>query len=79
MHEVSVINFPALIAGLTTHPDSVIADLARQPGLDEGRFLLTGARERVRLPQGDHGIPGNHHCRQHSLCRELFLRHIKRD
>ena len=52
-HEVSVINFPALIAGLTTNPASVIADLARQPGLDEGLFLLTGARERVRLPQGD--------------------------
>jgi YVTN family beta-propeller protein len=54
-HEVSVINFPALIAGLTTNPASVIADLARQPGLDEGLFLLTGARERVRLPQGDLG------------------------
>jgi YVTN family beta-propeller protein len=54
-HEVSVINFPALIAGLTTNPASVIADLARQPGLDEGLFLLTGARERVRLPQGDRG------------------------
>jgi YVTN family beta-propeller protein len=54
-HEVSVINFPALIAGLTTNPDSVIADLARQPGLDEGLYLLTGARDRVRLPQGDRG------------------------
>ncbi len=54
-HGVSVINFPALISGLTTNPDSVIADLARQPGLDEGLFLLTGARERVRLPQGDRG------------------------
>lgn len=54
-HEVSVINFPALIAGLTTNPDSVIADLSRQPGLDEGLFLLTGARVRVRLPQGDLG------------------------
>jgi YVTN family beta-propeller protein len=54
-HEVSVINFQALIAGLTTNPDSVIADLARQPGLNEGLFLLTGARERVRLPQGDLG------------------------
>ena len=54
-HEVSVINFTALIAGLSTNPDSVIADLARQPGLDEGLFLLTGARQRVRLPQGDRG------------------------
>jgi YVTN family beta-propeller protein len=54
-HEVSIINFPALIAGLTTNPNSVIADLARQPGLDEGLFLLIGARERVRLPQGDLG------------------------
>jgi len=54
-HEVSVIDFPALIAGLTTNPASVIVDLARQPGLDEGLFLLTGARERVRLPQGDLG------------------------
>jgi YVTN family beta-propeller protein len=54
-HEVSVINFPALMAGLATNPGSVIADLARQPGLDEGLFLLTGARERVHLPQGDLG------------------------
>ena len=54
-HEVSVVNFKALIAGLITNPDSVIADLARQPGLDEGLFLLTGTRERVRLPQGDLG------------------------
>ena len=54
-HEVSVINFAALIAGLTTNLDSVIADLARQPGLDEGLFLLTRTRERVRLPQGDRG------------------------
>ena len=54
-HEVSVVNFKALIAGLITNPDSVIADLARQPGLDEGLFLFTGTRERVRLPQGDLG------------------------
>jgi len=54
-HEVSVINFPALIAGLTTNPASVMVDLARQPGLDEGLYLLTGARERMRLPQGDLG------------------------
>jgi YVTN family beta-propeller protein len=54
-HELSVIDFPALIAGLTTNPDSIIVDLARQPGLDEGLFLLTGARERARLPQGDLG------------------------
>jgi len=54
-HEVSVINFPALMSGLTTNPDSVIADLARRPELDEGLFLLTGARERVRLPKGDLG------------------------
>ena len=54
-HEVSVINFPALIAGLTTNSSSVITDLARQPGIDEGLFLLIGARERVRLPQGDLG------------------------
>jgi YVTN family beta-propeller protein len=54
-HEVSVISFPALMTGLATNPVSVIADLRRQAGLDEGLFLLTGARERMRLPQGDLG------------------------
>jgi YVTN family beta-propeller protein len=54
-HEISVINFSALIAGLTTNTASVTTDLARQPGIDEGLFLLTDARERIRLPQGDLG------------------------
>jgi YVTN family beta-propeller protein len=54
-HEVSIIDFPALMAGLTTNPASVIVDLARQPGLDEGLYLLTGARERIHFPPGDLG------------------------
>jgi len=53
--EVSIINFPALIGGLATNSASVIADLARQAGIDEGLHLLTGARERLHLPEGDLG------------------------
>lgn len=80
-HEVSVIDFPALLAGIrdavrdhprpyvgggneraiagaraparTTHP--TLAFISRYEGLAEGLPFLVGARQRVKLPEGDLG------------------------
>jgi YVTN family beta-propeller protein len=63
-HEVSLINFPALLAGLpsvsqTPHPikknTPVLSFVSHYEGLDEGLPFLTGARVRVKLPPGDLG------------------------
>ena len=80
-HEVSVIDFPSLLAGIrdaerdhprryegggneratagaraparTTHP--TLAFISRYEGLAEGLPFLVGARQRVKLPEGDLG------------------------
>jgi cytochrome c peroxidase len=63
-HEVSLINFPALLAGLpsvsqTPYPikknTPVLSFISRYEGLDEGLPFLTGGRVRVKLPPGDLG------------------------
>ena len=63
-HEISLINFPALLAGLpsvskTPHPikknTPVLTFISHYEGLDEGLPFLTGARVRVKLPSGDLG------------------------
>jgi cytochrome c peroxidase len=83
-HEVSVIDFPALLAGIrdaerdhprrqagggneragvavraqarTAHP--TLAFISRYEGLAEGLPFLVGARQRVKLPEGDLGSRG---------------------
>ena len=63
-HEASLINFPALLAGLpsvsqTPQPikknTPVLSFVSHYEGLDEGLPFLTGARVRVKLPPGDLG------------------------
>jgi len=63
-HEVSLINFPALLAGLpaVSQPEpplktntAVLSFVSHYEGLDEGLPFLTGARQRVRLAPGDLG------------------------
>ena len=63
-HEVSLIDFPALLAGLPTDSGkvysvkistSVMSFVSHYEGLDEGLPFLTGARQRVKLPPGDLG------------------------
>jgi YVTN family beta-propeller protein len=60
-HEVSLINFPALLAGLPSTAASpkrntaVLSFVSRYEGLDEGLPFLTGARQRVGLESGDLG------------------------
>ena len=63
-HQVSLIDFPALLAGLpTTSSNSfaakkntpVLTFISHYEGLDEGLPFLTGARDRVKLPPGDLG------------------------
>jgi YVTN family beta-propeller protein len=63
-HEISIINFPMLlanisdvstnqIAGRPTNP--VLTFVIRYEGMDDVLPFLTGARERVRLPEGNFG------------------------
>ncbi len=63
-HEVSLINFPALLAGMPLDSGKVYSTKKNKPvlsfvshyeGLDEGLPFLTGARQRVKLPPGDFG------------------------
>jgi DNA-binding beta-propeller fold protein YncE/mono/diheme cytochrome c family protein len=63
-HEVSLIDFPALLAGLPAISDSVYSGkqntavltfVSHYEGLDEGLPFLTGARQRVKLPPRDFG------------------------
>jgi YVTN family beta-propeller protein len=61
-HEVSLINFPMLLANLleasetyTKTAKPALTYLAQYEGFDPGPPFLTGARERIKLPQGDLG------------------------
>jgi len=59
-HEVSLIDFPALLAGLpptntVNQSTTVFSFLPTYDGLDDGLPFLSGARERVALPPGDLG------------------------
>jgi YVTN family beta-propeller protein len=60
-HEVSLIDFPALLAGLPAVTNTinkstpVLSFLATYDGLDDGLPYLIGARERVALASGDYG------------------------
>jgi YVTN family beta-propeller protein len=60
-HEASLIDFPALLAGLPAATNTVnkstpmLSFLPTYDGLDDGLPYLTGARERVALAPGDYG------------------------
>ncbi|MFZ1072588.1 MAG: c-type cytochrome [Verrucomicrobiia bacterium] len=60
-HEVSLIDFPKLLAGLPALTNTinkstpVLSFLVTYDGLDDGLPYLTGARERVALAPGDYG------------------------
>jgi YVTN family beta-propeller protein len=63
-HEVSLIDFPALLAGLPANSDKnhyvkkdkpILTFVSHYEGLDEGLPFLTGARQRIKLPPGDFG------------------------
>ena len=83
-HEVSLINFPALLAGLpavsqTPHSikknTPVLSFVSHYEGLDEGLPFLTGARVRVKLPPGDFGPRAVVVAREYGLCGKLFFRY----
>jgi len=63
-HEISLIDFQKLAAGLTEIPAStgarktnlsILTYVSHYEGLDTGLPFLTGARQRIRLPAGDLG------------------------
>ncbi len=63
-HEVSLIDFPALLVGLPITSGKVdflkkgtpvLSFITQYEGLDPGLPFLTGARKRVKLPMGDLG------------------------
>jgi YVTN family beta-propeller protein len=63
-HEISVIDFPALMAGLPGNAGQpravrkstpVLSFVSRYEGLDEGLPFLVGARRRIKLPKDDLG------------------------
>lgn len=59
-HEVSIIDFPALLAALPMEPGTKVSNpvltyVLKYEGVDPGLPFLTGARRRVKLPLGDFG------------------------
>jgi YVTN family beta-propeller protein len=61
-HEVSIINFPLMLASLTNSSarygssgHSVLTYISHYEGMDPGIPFLTGGRRRIKLPPGDLG------------------------